>query len=448
MHARVFLMAGEASSDAIGAKLMIALRHEYCGCLQFTGIGGERMKAAGLHSLFPMSDLNVMGFAELLPALPRLGLRLRQTITAARQESPNLVVGIDSKGFCLRVLGALAADRRANPNASNASARSPALVQYVAPSAWAFRDAPDRAAKLVGVVDELLALLPFEEQLFTNAGVRCTFVGHPALEDHDDEELGPLAPPFVSDNVDQPVQDGAALCLLPGSRPQEVASNLPHMLAAAERIVADPSSGVSELLLPASPAVRALVESHLATSSSGTACITLAPRVHVCSDAERFAAYRRSRLAIACSGTVNIELARSGVPQVAVYRSTYLTSLVVRHILRPSIQHATLPNIINTGSWCSQQAGGHAAPVGDPLRTGEHAGEVRGLIPELLFEDCTASSITNAALRLLHDPEEAASQVATSERALATLVAARDADGLPVPSARLAARALLRYLPR
>ena len=77
MHARVFLMAGEASSDAIGAKLMIALRHEYCGCLQFTGIGGERMKAAGLHSLFPMSDLNVMGFAELLPALPRLGLRLR-----------------------------------------------------------------------------------------------------------------------------------------------------------------------------------------------------------------------------------------------------------------------------------------------------------------------------------------------------------------------------------
>ena len=133
------------------------------------------MGSAGLRSLFPMSDLSVMGFAELLPALPRLALRLRQTVAAAREEAPALVVGIDSKGFCLRVLRALAADRAGG-------ASTPALAQLAAPSAWAFADARARAVQLSGVLDELLLLLPFEEALYRDAGVPCTFVGHPALE--------------------------------------------------------------------------------------------------------------------------------------------------------------------------------------------------------------------------------------------------------------------------
>lgn len=437
---------------------MAALRREHGGSLQFSGIGGERMKAAGLCSLFPMSEINVMGFAELLPALPRLFLRLRQTIAAVRRTSPDLVVGIDSKGFCLRVLGALAADRNGQPPASSRSmigaglsVGTPALIQYVAPSAWAFRDAPSRAARLAGVVDELLVLLPFEAKLFSEAGVPSTFVGHPALDDDDEHRTSSSCASHTMMD-----QGAAALCLLPGSRAHEVTSNLPHMLSAAERIASDTSSGISELLLPVPSAVRTLVESHLRGSCIHSAFQTLRepPRVLVCSDAERFEVYRRSRLAIACSGTVNIELARSRVPQVAVYRSSRVTSFIVRKILRPSIQHATLPNIINSRGCDLHHGTGHGLNDGvhnhddGLLRKGEYKdGTVRGLIPELLFEDCTASSIADAALWLLANPEQAQAQVSASERALATLIAARDADGVPVPSSRLAARALLRHLP-
>ena len=168
----IFLCAGEPSGDAIGARLMAALRRESPQPVHFAGVGGARMEAEGLRSIFPMADLSVMGFAEVLPALPRLAYRLWQTVRAARELGPRVVVGIDSKGFNLRLLSALARGRQPGHTAGH-----PALVQYVAPSAWAFADAPRRAAALCGRVDHLLALLPFEPPLFEDAGVRCTFVG-------------------------------------------------------------------------------------------------------------------------------------------------------------------------------------------------------------------------------------------------------------------------------
>ena len=110
-----FLMAGEPSGDSIGAQLMASIRREHGAPVRFAGVGGEKMAAEGLQSLFPMSELSLMGFAEVVPALPRLAMRMWQTISAARAEAPDVVVGIDSKAFCLRVLRALAADRGSSP---------------------------------------------------------------------------------------------------------------------------------------------------------------------------------------------------------------------------------------------------------------------------------------------------------------------------------------------
>ena len=249
----VFLIAGEPSGDAIGARLMSALRREHGAPLRFAGVGGERMAAMGLQSLFPMDDISVMGFAEIVPALPRLVMRFRQTVAEARAVAPDAVVGIDSKAFCIRVLGALAADRRllGSPRREH---KKPALLQYVAPSAWAFADAPRRAARLHGTVDELLALLPFEPPLFAAADIPCTFVGHPALDGGGD------ALPSGTAAADE--ADRSALCLLPGSRRQEVDANLPLMLQAVELV--EPSCyRIDRLLLPTPPSLRAAVEAHL-----------------------------------------------------------------------------------------------------------------------------------------------------------------------------------------
>lgn len=146
---------------------MRALRREHSGPLHFAGVGGPSMQAEGLHSLFPMEELSVMGFAEVLPRLLSLRSRLHQSLAAVRELRPSVVLGIDSKAFCLRLLRALADERRekarGSSSAGRGSTRGPALIQYVAPSAWAFRDADQRAARLAETgLDELLLLLPFE----------------------------------------------------------------------------------------------------------------------------------------------------------------------------------------------------------------------------------------------------------------------------------------------
>jgi lipid-A-disaccharide synthase len=409
-----------------------------------------------------------MGFGELIPRLPRLALRLSQTIAAARDARPDLVVGIDSKAFCLRVLAALSADRRRRATHSEgtlraAGAEAPALVQYVAPSAWAFADAPRRAARLAAIVDELLVLLPFEPALYEAAGARCTFVGHPAVADAAHERSASDGAPPLSDALDDALRSGAprsALCLLPGSRRHEVATHLPLMLDAAERIAQHASSSGSSsggsggggtgdiddigssgsigaincLLLPAPPSVRSLVEEAVRARPAGSM------RAIVCSETERHAAFSASRLALACCGTINAELALAGTPQVALYRSSPLTAFIVRQVLKPVIRHATLPNLLalrpppaTANDEVARALG--AAPSGTAP------------IPELLFEQCTADGVARAAMRLLADPEAAAAQAVHAARALDTL-AVRDAYGQPVPSATVAARALLRHLPQ
>ena len=473
--AQIFLMAGEPSGDAIGARLMAALRRESGDSreLRFAGVGGPRMAAEGLESLFPMDDLGVMGFAEVVPALPRLCVRLVQTICAVRRTAPDVVVGIDSKAFSLRVLGSLAALRRRE---SSAGPASPALVQYVAPSAWAFADAPRRAQRLAGVVDELLVLLPFEAPLYSAAGVPCTFVGHPALDDFEGAAAASRPGSVIAGAVVGAAagEGPGALCVLPGSRRQEVDSNLPHMLQAAQWVAdAQPpapqrgggpegSGGIERLLVPTTASTRALVEAHLGARGPGAL-----PATVVDAD-ERYAAYAASRLAIACCGTVNTELALAGTPQVAVYRSSAATSWLVRHILQPSVPYATLPNLLNwhamlrdtsrldpTAAASEAAAPALSSPTVPFPAVAPPLPPLDGAIPELLFEDCTPRSVADAALHLLQSPAAAQAQVAAARRAVARLTpeAERARAGEPAePSARpssaaAAARAVLRHLP-
>ena len=448
----VFLLAGEPSGDAIGAKLIAALRREHtAGPLRFAGVGGPKMVAAGLPaSLFPMSDLSVMGFAELVPALPRLAVRFVQTLAATRAMAPDVVVGIDSKGFNLRVLRHLASGR----SVAAGHPPSPALVQYVAPSAWAFADAPRRAAQLAETVglDHLLVLLPFEVPLYASAGIPCTFVGHPALEAD--------APQTVAEErsatAARSAERGSALCLLPGSRRHEIDANLPHMLSAAERIAAELDGGggsssssgaaaLDRLLLPTPPSLRGAVEAHLrARPASSLPVIVL-------DDTKRHSAYEASCLALACCGTTTVELVRAGVPQVAVYRSSRLTSWLVRNILRPATPYATLPNILSQRRQAGVPSGdvqpssgvsGNAPPAG----AADAPGEPSSRIPELIFEACTAEAIAREALHLLRNPVKAHEQVKVAVEAIDELVT-RDAQGQAISPSTVAAHAILKLLP-
>src|SRR5580698_7489480 len=167
----IYLIAGEASGDVLGARLMAALTAQRPE-LRFAGVGGEQMAASGLASLFPMRELALMGLLEVLPRLRRLRQRLDQTVADITSRRPAVVITIDSPGFTLRVLKAI------QPLGLK-------RAHYVAPQVWAWREG--RVRHYPGLWDRLLCLLPFEPAFFARHGVPATFVGHPVLESGADQ---------------------------------------------------------------------------------------------------------------------------------------------------------------------------------------------------------------------------------------------------------------------
>lgn len=202
----IWLLAGEASGDVLGSRLMTALRKQNSG-LRFAGVGGARMTEAGLVSLFPMKDLAVMGLVEILPRIRALSRRLDEAVANIEALQPDLVVTIDSPGFSLRLL------RRIAP------LRIP-RVQYVAPQVWAWRE--HRVKKFPGLWEKLLVLLPFEETFFQKHGLDAHFVGHPVLQSEADTGDAQRFRAQHGLDVAAPV-----LILMPGSRRSEAPRLLP-----------------------------------------------------------------------------------------------------------------------------------------------------------------------------------------------------------------------------
>ena len=202
----IFIIAGEPSGDALGAKLMHALREATGGAVRFAGVGGDRMAAEGLRSLFPLHDIAVMGITEILPQVPTIFRRINETVAAIRQQKPAVLVTIDAPAFVLRVIR------------KTRSSDLP-VVHYVAPQLWAWR--PWRVKKLVGRIDRLLLLLPFEQEFFDRAGVPSVYVGHPVLE----EAVAPRQDGFRTRHGI--ARDTPLLVVLPGSRRGLVRRMLP-----------------------------------------------------------------------------------------------------------------------------------------------------------------------------------------------------------------------------
>jgi lipid-A-disaccharide synthase len=376
----VFLIAGEPSGDALGAKLMAALKLQAAaagGSIEFAGVGGEGMAAEGMHSLFPLADIAVMGLTEVLPRLPVILRRIDHTVTAILALRPAAVVTIDAPSFCLRV--AAKVRRKGIP-----------VVHYVAPQLWAWR--PDRARKLVGRVDHLLALFPFEPAFFTKVGVACSYVGHPVLEDAASPGNGARFRTQHGIGPETPL-----LIVLPGSRAGVVRRMLPVFAAAAARL----RSQLADLavVIPTVAGTHDFVA--VAVSKWGM------PTTLVRDPGTKRDAYAAATAALTVSGTATMELAVAGLPMVVAYRVSRMSAFLARRLIE--VRHIAMPNLILE----------------------------RTLVPELVQEDCTPSRLAEAVATLLRDPAQRAAQ----QRGLAEVCARLGREG-PSPSSR-AARIIL-----
>ncbi|MEO3414232.1 lipid-A-disaccharide synthase [Roseovarius sp. CAU 1744] len=378
---RVFLVAGEASGDRLGAALMAGLKS--LTEVTFQGVGGPLMQAEGMQSLFPMDELSVMGLAEILPKYLHLRRRLHQTAEAVLSAEPDVLITIDSPDFSLRVAKLVKAQSDIR------------TVHYVAPSVWAWR--AGRAQKMARVIDHVLALLPFEPPYMEAAGMACDFVGHPVVAEP--VATGAEVSTFRAKHG---LGEAPVLLVLPGSRRGEVSRLAPVFGGALGPVLA--ANPDMRLVLPTTATVAGLVRE--LTENWPQRPILLDPGQMTADayKAEKNAAFRAADYALAASGTVSLELAAARTPMVIAYDMNWLSRAVISRMLR--VDTLTLVNLVS---------------------------DTRA-VPECLGKDCRADVIAPRLLDLIENPGD--------QNAAMRLTMERLGEGGEAPGLR-AARAVL-----
>jgi lipid-A-disaccharide synthase len=338
---KIFLIATEESGDRLGAGLMKVLRQRLGDAVRFEGIGGRAMAQEGLQSRFPIEQLSIIGLAAVVKQLPMLLRRIRETADAVIEASPDILVIIDSPDFTHRV-------------ARQVRARDPSIpiVNYVSPTVWAWR--PGRARAMLGYVDHVLALLPFEPAAYRKLrGPPCSYVGHPLLE-----QIGSLRPDAAEQQRRN--QSPPVLLVLPGSRRSEIGH---HMAVFGETLgLVDVPF---ELILPTMPHLQEAV-------AAAVQDWPVRPKI-VIGEQEKRAAFRVAHAAFVKSGTATLELALAGVPMVAAYRAGSIEAWIIRRAIRSS--SVILANLV----------------IGE------------NVVPEFIQQDCTPQKLAPALREILSE---------------------------------------------
>jgi lipid-A-disaccharide synthase len=353
----ILISAGEASGEMYGAQLIEALRRMSAAelrsagqpgadvptqALEFFGVGGDRMRAAGCDTVVDAKDLAVVGISEIVSHLPKIYGLFHKLIAEADRRHPDLAIVIDSPAFNWRV-------------ARQMRKRGIPVVYYVCPQFWAWRQG--RVRLLRKYVDKALVIFPFEEKFYRDRGVDATFVGHP-LADLSPADLSPPSADraaYASMYKLDPAKQW--LTLMPGSRMKEVRMNLPAILESASKL----GSGYEFLLPVAATLDCAFLESLI---GSGHAIRLVS---------EALPALAHSRAGIIASGTATVEAAMMGTPFVMVYRVSPLTYFLGRS--RVKVPHFAMVNLI--------------------------AG--REVVPELVQQDFTAEKVVGRLREILSD---------------------------------------------
>lgn len=296
----LFIIAGETSGDALGGAVLRSLPQS----LKVSGIGGDEMCAAGLNSLFPMEELSIMGVVEVLPRLPSLMRRIRQTADAIIRAQPSIVLTIDSPDFCFRVVKKV---RKYCPNTQ--------FMHLVAPTVWAWRE--KRAEKIAKIYDRLFCLLPFEPPYFEKYGLNTHFIGHPVLS--------------KKEGFFDVKREKNHVLVLFGSRSGEIKRLSPAFCDVMRRYAAKNPETV--FFLPVFDRFKSIIVPMV----EGLNVVWVDPK-------ERYDVFAKVDRAIAASGTAGLELSLFGCPHIIGYKVNALTYALLRRHVR--VPYAHLENII------------------------------------------------------------------------------------------------------
>jgi lipid-A-disaccharide synthase len=332
-----FLVACEPSGDLLGARLMHGLRKLLGGNVRFAGVGGERMQAEGMEPIFHQSELALFGLFELLPKIPHVLHRLNQTAKAVLELKPAAVITIDGPDFNFRL-------------AKKLKGQGIPLIHYVAPTVWAWR--AGRAKKVAALYDHLLALLPFEPPYFEKEGLATTFVGHSILEQGADKGDAKAFRTMAHVPFNRKI-----ITVLPGSRRSEI-KRLAPVFGKALKLFQKKAGETFSVVVPTVPQVMNYLAPHMRHWP-------VKPLV-VVDDKQKYDAFMASHVALAASGTVAVELALAGTPNIIAYRLHPLTAALYRKFIK--VKYVNLVNLLLD----------------------------RPAVPEYLQNDCTPEKLADA----------------------------------------------------
>lgn len=351
------IVAGEASGDLLGSHLVAALR-ERLPQAEFVGIAGPKMQAAGARTLFPMEKLAVRGYLEVLRSFREiLGIR-RKLKRYFLDNPPDLFIGVDAPDFNLGLEKCL-------------KAHGIPTIHYVSPSVWAWRR--ERVKKIARSVTHILALFPFEPEIYRDAGVPVSYVGHPMADEI------PARPDRKAMRAQLKLpQEATIIALLPGSRQSELHYMAELFIRTAREIAAN-SPDVQFLVPLVSRETRQIFETALYRLGGDKLALTiLFGHAH--------AALTAADVALVASGTATLETALLKRPMVITYKLSRISAYLMRR--KGYLPYVGLPNVM--------------------------AG--RFIVPELLQEDATPENLAQALLNLLRDEQVQAGLLAEFEQ--------------------------------
>lgn len=321
-------MAGEASGDLLGSKIMKSLINNDKNVeITFCGIGGEKMEKEGLKSLFPMTDLSLMGFFEILPKVFKLLKRIKQTVKTIIKEQPDAILTIDSPGFCFRVMEKLKSkDKKLFDSVKK--------IHLIAPSVWAYKE--KRARRISKIYDLLLCILPFEPPYFEKYGLRAEYIGHPIFDDD-----GKYSTKYTRNDLSKTYgvsYDDIIIILTPGSRESEVERIYPIMIKSINLLKERYRYTYKDyhIFTFANNNTRDLVDFTAHEYEFNTKIIT--------NETEKAKILSCANVALAKSGTNTFEFNIYGVPLVITYTFNWLTNKIVKKVVK--IKYANLVNIL------------------------------------------------------------------------------------------------------
>jgi lipid-A-disaccharide synthase len=374
---KIFILTGEPSGDKLASKVIAHLQ-KINPEVEYLSVGGDNLKSLGIKSIYELKDITYLGFTKVLFNLFKINNKINQTVKLILDFNPDILFTVDSPDFTLRV-----AERIKNKNSNIKT------IHYVAPQVWVWREG--RVKKIKNFIDHVLLLFNFEKKYFEKENVSCEFVGHPLLENKEDDKI----------DLNQVLgKNQAIISIFPGSRNSEIFLLMPILLNFIKLMISKYKN--ITYVFHSNREHNKLIHSYIVKDQISNCEV-------VSDDKIKAHLLKKSIFAIVKSGTVSLEVCKAKIPSIILYKMNFINYLIIKILVK--VKYANIINIAAN----------------------------EAIIPELLQSKCNSKNIYKVVKEFLESPTRTEEQVKKTQIILNRFKTDR-------PPSELACLALSKFL--